>query len=229
VASLKCASSSAEIVESLLAVPVVDVAKIAAILINSCKEDPRRSAEAAYKILEMVLIARLGISQGVGTNHILADNANFPEKYPTSIWRLEELRNVFPEIHSDGYIVPFDEGLSKLMGRNIEAVERPNILRKFLFANPRIWLEKETASETEVQVMVDSLTADGFRAVDYISLWRSFPEWRERDKSSVKAKNAVAKRGARLSELNKNQEGSLLAMRIQKEEAKKSKKQTVAP
>jgi hypothetical protein len=123
------------------------------------------------------------------------DSQNFPDRYGSSNLRWEELKFAFPDIETadKSYRVPFVEGLSKLMGRNTETADRPEILRRFMVQEAQNLWGDNALNENQIDILITGFKTDGISQSFFTSLWFYFPRWRESDVRAIKADNASKK------------------------------------
>jgi hypothetical protein len=185
------AIAAEELANELGEVSIVDVAKIAAKL-STLEVTPFEAVDWAYTLLEMSAIAKSGLKNGYGFKFPLVDSQNSPSRYGLSNLRWEELKIAFPEIENadEFYRVPFVEGLSKLMGKNIETANRPEILRRFMVQEARNLWGDNALNENQIDILISSFKTEGISRSFFISLWFYFPRWRESDVRTIKADNA---------------------------------------
>jgi len=184
-------AAAEELARELAEVPIVEVAKIAAQLLN-LELAPFEAVDWAYTLLELSATAKSGLKNGYGFKFPLVDGQNFPNRYGSSNLRWEELKVAFPEIENtdESYRVPFVEGLSKLMGRNTETADRPEILRRFMVQEAQNLWGDNALNENEIDVLITGFKTDGISQSFFISLWFYFPRWRKSDVRTIKADNA---------------------------------------
>jgi hypothetical protein len=188
------AVAAEDLANELLSVSIVEVAKIAAQL-SILGIAPFEAVNRAYTLLELSAIAKPGLKNGYGFKFPLVDSQNFPDRYGSSNLRWEELKFAFSDIETadKSYRVPFVEGLSKLMGRNTETADRPEILRRFMVQEAQnIWGDN-ALNENEIDILIKGFKADGISQSFFTSLWFYFPRWRESDVRAIKADNASKK------------------------------------
>jgi hypothetical protein len=191
---LGSAGASEDLANELSSVSIVEVAKIAAKL--SIREiAPFEAVNRAYTLLELSAIAKSGLKNGYGFKFPLVDSQNFPDRYGSSNLRWEELKIAFPDIETadKSYRVPFVEGLSKLMGRNTETADRPEILRRFMVQEAQNLWGDNALNENEIDILIKGFKTDGISQSFFTSLWFYFPRWRESDVRAIKAGNGSKK------------------------------------
>lgn len=180
-----------EIANELSNVSIAEVAKIAAQL-STLEIAPFEAVDWAYTLLETSAIAKSGLKNGYGFKFPLADRQNFPDRYGSSNLRWEELKVAFPEIEATdkSYRVPFVEGLSKLMGRNTETADRPEILRRFMVQEAQNLWGDNALDENQIDILITGFKTEGISPSFFTSLWFYFPRWKESDSRASKAVNA---------------------------------------
>lgn len=188
------AGASEDLANELSSVSIVEVAKIAAQLSN-LELAPFEAVDRAYTLLELSAIAKSGLKNGYGFKFPLADNQSLPDRYGSSNLRWQELKIAFPDIETadKSYSVPFVEGLSKLMGRNTETADRPEILRRFMVQEAQNHWGDKALNETQIDSLIEGFKTNGISQSFFTSLWFYFPRWRESDVRAIKAGNGSKK------------------------------------
>lgn len=194
-------SAAERLANELVKIPINEVAKIAAILSRK-SFSTTDSVGKAYELLETCVMARNGIRKGYGHRSELGGDRDFLFTRGPSNLRWQNLKTAFPQIstHPDEhpYIVPFYEGLAKLMGKNTKIAERPEIFRRFLEQERHPFAGNRYLSQEEVNSWVEFFKRNGFPSTEYIDFWFFYPLWRPTDISEQKSKNAQkVKREAR--------------------------------
>jgi len=209
-------AAAKELASELAKVSIVEVAKIAAQL-SHLEIAPFQAVDWAYTLLEMSAIAKSGLENGYGFKFPLADSQNFPKRYGASNLRSEELNAAFLEIDQadPSYRVPFEEGLSKLMGKNVEVKDRPGVLRRFMEQESVNFWGTEALNPRQIEVLLEGFKTAGFDRNFYTSLWFYYPRWRESDVRSIKAANAKRPRKARPPKTTKTDEVIFEAMKLE--------------
>lgn len=186
-------SDAESLANELANVPITEVAKIAAILSRG-SFSTGESVGKAYELLETCVIARSGIRKGYGHQSELGGDRNFLFTRGPSNLRWQNLKIAFPQISTQPdeppYIVPFHEGLAKLMGKNTAIPERPEILRRFLEQELHPFAGNRYLSREAVNSWVEFFKTNGILSTIYIDFWFFYPLWRITDISAQKSKNA---------------------------------------
>jgi len=192
------AVAAEELANELSNVSIVEVAKIAAQL-STLEIAPFEAVDWAYTLLELSAIAKSGLKNGYGFKFPLVDSQNFPKRYGASNLRSEELNAAFPELDraDESYRVDFQEGLTKLMGKNVEVQDRPEVLRRFMEQEAGNFWGTEALNPRQIEVLLEGFKTAGFDPNFYTSLWFYYPRWRASDVRSIKAANAKRTRKAR--------------------------------
>lgn len=186
-------SAAENLANELTNVPITEVAKIAALLPRQ-EFSPQKAVAQAYRLLESCAVARRGIKEGLGYEFSEKHDDNEWRKYGPSNLRWQKLKAAFPRIttHRDEppYVVSFEDGLAKLMGKNTTIPERPEILRRFMEQECQNLMGCRYLSPEEVRGWIEFFRRAGIVSDIYIQFWCLFPRWRETDISAQKAKNA---------------------------------------